>query len=380
MDEPELPRPAYGQQRICPHCGTRVAQKAQRCFFCGEALESAPRWRLQLPWADLTLFAAIAAVLAIWWVQAPEPPDARIAQLPQAAVMTPTAALAAALQLDEPTPTPTQTPAPSATIEPTATAAPAEIAAAATSIPAEPLRHTVQAGESVALIAGKYSSTIKDIISVNSLSADGRLSIGQVLVIPVAGPTGGEGPTPTPGPSGLMVTVRSGDTISGLAERHKSRVDWIIQANNIQPGETLHIGRALLIPLVPATPTPTPTVEAPPTPALPTPTPGLTEPQLLTPPDAAVISGESSVLLSWTSVGVLDRDEWYVVTLKSPEKNATIATWWTKSTSWRLPETYRPTGSAGLDYYWRVQVRSGDPENPGPLLSPVSLNRRFTWR
>jgi len=313
-------------------------------------------------------------VLAIWWVQAPEPPETRIAQLPQAAVMTPTAALAAALQLDEPT----QTPVP--TLAPTATIAPTETPAAPTPNAAEPLRHTVKAGESVALIAGKYSSTIRDIISVNSLSADGRLSIGQVLVIPVAGPTGGEGPTSTPGPAGLMVTVREGDTISGLAERHKSRVDWIMQANSIQPGETLHIGRALLIPLVPATPTPTPTVEVLPTAALPTPTPRMTAPQLLTPPDAAVISGESSVLLSWTSIGVLDRDEWYVVTLKSPEKNITIATWWTKSTSWRLPETYRPTGSAGLDYTWRVQVRGGDPDIPGPALSPFSLNRRFTWR
>lgn len=232
----------------------------------------------------------------------------------------------------------------------------------------------------MALIAGLYSSAIKDIIEANSLSADGRLSIGQVLVIPVAGASGGAGPTATPGPAGLMVTVRSGDTISGLAERHKSRVDWIIQANNIQPGETLHIGRALLIPLVPATPTPTPTIAVSPTQPLPTETPGMTAPQLLTPPDGEVIFGDSSVLLSWTSVGVLDSDAWYVVTLKSPEKNATITTWWTKNTSWRLPEAYRPTGSAGLDYTWRIQVRRGDPENPGAVLSPPSLDRRFTWR
>jgi LysM repeat protein len=385
MSQPDIPRPSYGQQRSCPHCGTRVAQKAQTCFFCGALLDSAPRRRLRLPWADLVLFAAIAGVLAVWWLRAPEAPDVRSNEAVQSvlsaksAAASPTVAIVAALQLDDPTSTPAPTIAPTSTPIPTTTPMP-DAQLSATPTPAGPTTYKVQAGDSVAAIAQKYDSSIKDIISANNLSADGRLSIGQDLLIPVPGPSGGAGPTATPGTTGLMYNVQSGDTISSLAVRYKSQVDWIMQANNIKPGDVLRIGQPLLIPLIPATPTPTPT--APVTPVSPTPTeiPGLGAPQLLTPADAAIITGEDSVLLSWTSVGVLDPDEWYVVTLKSPDKATAIATWWTKNTSWRLPVDYRPTGSAGLDYVWQVQVRSGDKDKAGSAASPASAQRRFTWR
>ncbi len=282
--------------------------------------------------------------------------------------------MVAALELDDPTATPQPTPMPTATTVPTETFVPVPLT------PVGPVRHKVKSGDTVSAIAALYGSTSGEVIQANGLSADGRLSVGQELLIPGAGGSGGAGPTTTPGPAGLMVTVKSGDTISGLAERHQSRIDWIMQANGIKAGETLHIGRALLIPLIPATPTPTPTIPTTPLPDTPTATPGLAAPQLLTPGDAATIAGEDSVLLSWTSVGVLAPEEWYVVTLKSPEKETSIATWWTKSTSWRLPAEYRPTGSAGVDYTWRVQVRKGGADQPGETVSPPSAGRRFTWR
>lgn len=328
------------------------------------------------------LFAAIAGVLAIWWLHAPDAPDAPSGEAVQVLSAknpgaTPSPAILAALQLDEP---PTNTPAP--TLAPTYTAVPTDtpVLPTATPTPPGPTRYKVKAGDSVAAIASKYGSTIKDIISTNNLSADGRLSIGQELLIPVPGPSGGAGPSPTPATTGLMYNVRSGDTISGLATRYKSQVDWILKANNLQPGDTLHIGQALLIPLVAEMPTPTPTAVVTPLPATPTEIPSLGTPLLLAPADGAIITGEESVLLSWTSVGVLASDEWYVVTLKSPEKDAAVATWWTRNTSWRLPADYRPTGSAGLDYTWRVQVRSDAKEKAGVPLSPVSEARRFTWR
>jgi hypothetical protein len=101
---------------------------------------------------------------------------------------------------------------------------------------------------------------------------------------------------------------------------------------------------------------------------------------LLTPGDGAIITSADSLLLTWTSVGVLAPDEWYVVTLMSPEKETALANWWTKSTTWRLPTEFRPSGSAGHDYTWRVQVRRGGVDKPGEAASPSSATRRFTWR
>ncbi len=200
------------------------------------------------------------------------------------------------------------------------------------------------------------------------------------LVIPVAGPMGGPGPTLTPNKDTLVYSVQSGDTISGIAQRFGSTIDWILQANKMKPTDYLRIGQSLTVPRTPATPTPAPTVEVIAVTPSPTSVPGLRAPALLTPADGSVLTGQDSVLLSWTSVGILPPDQWYVVTLRNSERNTAAVTWWTKGTTWRLGPEYRGSTQAGVDFTWRVQVRAGSSELPGDAASPPSAERRFTWR
>lgn len=378
MSQPDLSPARYGRGRVCRHCGTRVAQKAQTCFFCGAALDAAPKRHLSLPWADLFLFMVIGGVLALWWLRAPEAPNAsQSSQLAQASEATSVALVALAnveLPTLTPTPPPTSlvaTPLPATpTIAPEPTATP----------PASPVRHKVVSGDSVAAIAQKYGSNIKDIIQTNGLSADGRLSVGQELIIPISGPSGGPGPTATAQGGALMYVVKSGDTISDIAQRQRSQIDWILSANNLNPADFLRVGQSLLIPLAALTPTPVPTSAV--TPQTPTPTlePTLSAPMLLSPPDGSILTGQSEVLLNWMAPGMLDADEWYVVTLKAGEVDKPVAIWWTKSTTWRLPIDYRGATRAGVDFTWQVQVRRGSAEDPGAATSPASAKRRFTWQ
>jgi LysM repeat protein len=375
MSQPDTPQARYGRERACPQCGTRVAQKATTCFFCGAALNEAPRRRVILPWADLLLFAVIGAVVAIWWLRPPSTPagggaeqSARLSAVQTPAKAIPTPDLLGADDGVQATAIPTATVVPTATAQPTPT------------VPIEPIRHKVKQGDTVVAIAKLYNSAAKDIIQANGLSADGKLSIGQELIIPVAGPMGGPGPTVTPSKDTLIYTVQSGDTVSGIAERYGSQVDWILQANKMKATDFLRIGQPLTVPRMPATLTPTPTIEVVPVTPSPTPVPGLRAPELLTPADGAVLTGQDSVLLNWTSVGILQADQWYVVTLKKDERNTPAITWWTKGTTWRLGPEYRGSTQAGIDYTWRVQVRAGSAEAPGDAASPASKERRFTWR
>jgi len=236
----------------------------------------------------------------------------------------------------------------------------------------------VKAGDTVLSIAAAYGATARDIISANGLSANGFLRVGQELLIPVSGPSGGPGPTATSQGGTLVYTVQAGDTISLIADRFGSTMEWIFAANGLKPNAVLHIGQSLQIPLSNVTPTLTPTANVSPSP---TPTPGLPyrSPVLLVPEDGAVITSVREVLLTWTSVGTLSKDQWYVVTLQTPGSQGAIAPFWTKGSSWRVPSDLRPAGRAPAVVTWQVQVLTGSPGNPGKPVSPPSTARKFRW-
>jgi LysM repeat protein len=382
MWQPDHPQGRYGRERLCPHCGTRVAQRAHTCFFCGGSLDQGPRRRLSIRWADVVLFGVIGGLVLFWWFRHPELPVAEVGATGGATESESTtlaapdlvgelAGLAAPADPASPTPPPgtaaVSTPTP-------AVATPAPTGP----VPAGPARYVVKSGDTVLSIAATYGATAKDIISANGLSANGFLRVGQELLIPGAGPVGGPGPTATAQGGTLVYTVQAGDTISLIATRFGSTMEWIFSANNIKPTDILHVGQSLLVPLSNLTPSPTPTVLVTPSP---TPTPSLPfdAPALLAPADHAVLGRTNEVLLSWTSAGTLAKDQWYVVTLRAVDAPGTIAPYWTKSTSWRAPRDFRPAGDTPVEFTWQVQVLTGSPGNPGGPASPRSASRQFTW-
>lgn len=368
MNEPDFDAPVYGRERVCPHCGTRVAQRAETCFFCGGSLMAAPRRRRSIPWPDLFLFAFIAGVLAVWWFYAPTAPvKERFDRL----TVTPTAAVRPAMARPvRVTLAPTMTPSPTATPQPTATPVPT------------PIRHKVAAGESFGLIADKYGLTAKEVAEANGMTVNDMIYPGQELIIPPA--KDGSAPLPTPTPTGgtLIYTVRAGDTLSEIAERFDSRLEWILEANKRKLTDMLRPGDQLLIPLSSHTPTPTPSA----TPTIsPTPSPTselvLRPPALLAPAHEAIMPATAEVILRWAASAVLAKDQWYVVMVRPLDSDAFIVPYWTKNTQWRFPPEYREPGREMTRFAWQVQVFAGEPgrEDARPI-SPPSEERIFAWR
>ncbi|MCU0496758.1 MAG: LysM peptidoglycan-binding domain-containing protein [Anaerolineae bacterium] len=110
-------------------------------------------------------------------------------------------------------------------------------------------RHTVQPGETLALIASYYGVTWRDIATVNQITNPNLIYVGQVLVIPAAG-------TSTPPIVRTYVIVR-GDTLTTIAERFGTTVEAIVSVNNITRGSRLFPGQVLNIPAGSVSPAPT---------------------------------------------------------------------------------------------------------------------------
>jgi LysM repeat protein len=128
---------------------------------------------------------------------------------------------------------------------PTPTIEPTEVIIIPTmTVPAE---YTIQAGELVYCLGRRFDVDPDDIISLNGLSADGALDIGDVLEIPTSGSW-------SYGPRRLMdhpttYTVEAGDTIYTIACAFGDVYpEEIIAANKLEEPYDLTAGETINIP------------------------------------------------------------------------------------------------------------------------------------
>jgi len=153
---------------------------------------------------------------------------------------------------EKPMATPTATPeSQEATVE----SSPAPVAV---STPVRPTTtyYTVQAGDTLWAIAGRFGVTIQSLVEVNELSDPERLQAGQEIVIPTASDMATDEPPPQEaslGESGSLEsqrehTVTVGDSLWSIALRYATTVDEIATLNGLNPDEVLAVGQRLLIP------------------------------------------------------------------------------------------------------------------------------------
>ncbi|HHX64838.1 MAG TPA: LysM peptidoglycan-binding domain-containing protein, partial [Chloroflexi bacterium] len=140
--------------------------------------------------------------------------------------------------------------------------------------------------------------------------------------------------------------------MSSIAVQYGVSSQAIAEANGMRLTSLLSIGQQLIIPGVQPTPAPTEVPsEVPPT-TTPEPTVAATStaakfayraPVLLSPTNGMLISGrDTPVMLTWASVGILGRDEWYLLRIWTPDSPTQPIRVWTKATSYRVPRGLYP--------------------------------------
>lgn len=109
--------------------------------------------------------------------------------------------------------------------------------------------YTVQPGDTLYAIAGRFGTTVEAIVAANGISNPNIIHVGQVLTIPGEG-----GPAPTPPPPGGggggtgTYTVQPGDTLSSIARRFGTTWPELAALNNISNPNVIHVGQVLQVP------------------------------------------------------------------------------------------------------------------------------------
>jgi LysM repeat protein len=162
-----------------------------------------------------------------------------------------------------PTPTVTLTPTPTktATLTPTITETPT---ITLTPTQAGPIQHTVKEGETCWGIAQFYQVPMDVMLALNPGIDCATINAGDILFIPLPGQTLPTGTpislTGIPPGTYLNHTVKSGESLEGIASMYNSTVDQIKKDNSITDVNKIEAGRVLRIKVNIVTPTATPTI------------------------------------------------------------------------------------------------------------------------
>lgn len=125
------------------------------------------------------------------------------------------------------------------------------------------VKYTIQSGDSLTSVAAKYGISVAELATANNMSTDTGLIRGKTLTIPASGtvkptakastPSKTTAQTQTPAPTKPTIktqkyTIQSGDTLTGVANKHGMTVAQLAELNNMAVNTGLVQGRTLLVP------------------------------------------------------------------------------------------------------------------------------------
>lgn len=109
--------------------------------------------------------------------------------------------------------------------------------------------YTVQAGDTLAAIARRASTTVNNLVALNRLTNANQIRVGQTLLVPAAVENRG---------STANYTVRRSDTLYSLARTYNTTVGVLMWLNGITNPNRIRVGQRLLVPSAGGTGEPAP--------------------------------------------------------------------------------------------------------------------------
>lgn len=103
----------------------------------------------------------------------------------------------------------------------------------------EPVRYTVQPGDTLTRIAARFGTTVGAIVEANGLTNPNLIYVGQVLVIPAG--------VSAPSPERVHV-VQPGETLYRIALRYGTTVERLMALNGLNNPNRIFVGQVLRIP------------------------------------------------------------------------------------------------------------------------------------
>lgn len=99
--------------------------------------------------------------------------------------------------------------------------------------------YTVKRGDTLSGIAQRYKTTTASLVKLNGIKDANKISVGQKIKLPQS--------TSTPAPAKQYYTVKRGDTLSEIAQKHKTSTSSLQKLNSIKDANRINVGQKLRI-------------------------------------------------------------------------------------------------------------------------------------
>ena len=109
--------------------------------------------------------------------------------------------------------------------------------------------YTIRSGDSLSSIASRYHTSVAALARANNIANPNLIYAGRTLQIPDGFDSTPAAPVNLSGNStGQSYTVRSGDTLSGIASRFGTTVSTLASLNGISNPNLIYVGQTLRLP------------------------------------------------------------------------------------------------------------------------------------
>lgn len=97
------------------------------------------------------------------------------------------------------------------------------------------IAYTVKSGDTLSGIASKYDTTYQKLAEYNNIKNPNIIYVGQVIKIPTT--------ENTP----VTYTIKKGDTLSGIAKKYNTTVEKLVELNNIKDADKIYVGQKIRV-------------------------------------------------------------------------------------------------------------------------------------
>ncbi|MEO5293111.1 LysM peptidoglycan-binding domain-containing protein [Limosilactobacillus sp. WILCCON 0053] len=118
---------------------------------------------------------------------------------------------------------------------------------ATTNTEASAASYTVKSGDTLSGIANQYNTTVNQIVSLNQLSNPNLIYVGQVLKLKNSQTTNSSSSSSTAATTAGTYTVKAGDTLSAIASRYSTSSSTLASLNSLSNPNLIYVGQVLKV-------------------------------------------------------------------------------------------------------------------------------------